>query len=157
MPSFAKIPRHIPAWPTASIAYSTWYSRPVYKENKLNEMLNFRLSISLIGCVRAINPLTPESDQDRISPNHIMQTSAENKGKYQLLDYWLIKYQILQANIMRIIWQTVRRITNEILGVQWWNNKLNCAYIFISSHLCSVGGQTHGWHPIMRILILYMT
>ena len=26
--------------------------------------------------------------------------------------------QILQTNIMRIIWQTVRRITNEILGVK---------------------------------------
>ena len=43
--------------------------------------------MSLIGCTRAINPLTPEGDQDRISPNHIMQTSDENKGKYQLLDY----------------------------------------------------------------------
>ena len=30
----------------------------------------------------------------------------------------LIRYQILQTNIMRIISQTVRRITNEILGVK---------------------------------------
>ena len=28
----------------------------------------------------------------------------------------MIQYQILQTNIMRIVWQTVRRITNEILG-----------------------------------------
>ena len=30
----------------------------------------------------------------------------------------MIQYQILQTNIVRIIWQTVRRITNEILGVK---------------------------------------
>ena len=27
-------------------------------------------------------------------------------------------YQILQTNILRIVWQRVRRITNEILGVK---------------------------------------
>ena len=27
-PSEARIPRHVPAWPMASIAYSTWYNRP---------------------------------------------------------------------------------------------------------------------------------
>ena len=51
-----------------------------------------------------------------------MQTSDENKEKYQLWDCKLIRYQILQTNIMRIVWQTVRRITNEILGVQGLNN-----------------------------------
>ena len=30
----------------------------------------------------------------------------------------MIQWQILQTNIMRIVWQTVRRITNEILGVK---------------------------------------
>ena len=30
-------------------------------------------------------------------------------------------YQILQTNIIRIVWQTVRRITNEILGVKGVN------------------------------------
>ena len=29
-----------------------------------------------------------------------------------------MQYQILQTNIVRIIWQTVRRIINEILGVE---------------------------------------
>ena len=28
-------------------------------------------------------------------------------------------YQIIQTNMMRIIWQTVRRITIKILGVKW--------------------------------------
>ena len=33
---------------------------------------------------------------------NIMQTSDENKEKYQLWDYYLICYQILQTNIVRI-------------------------------------------------------
>ena len=40
------------------------------------------------------------------------------KKKYQSGDYWLIQFQILQTNITKIVWQTVRRITNEILGVK---------------------------------------
>ena len=49
---------------------------------------------------------------------NIKQTSDENKEKYQLEDYWLIQYQIPKTNITRTVWQTVRRITNEILGVK---------------------------------------
>ena len=30
----------------------------------------------------------------------------------------MIQYQILQIDIIRIVWQTVRRITDEILGVK---------------------------------------
>ena len=44
------------------------------------------------------------SDQDRISPYNIKQTSDENKEKYQLGDYKLIQYQILQTNITRTVW-----------------------------------------------------
>ena len=33
-------------------------------------------------------------------------------------DQWLIQYQIGRTNIKRIVWQTVRRITNEILRVK---------------------------------------
>ena len=60
------------------------------------------------------------SDQDRIplSNINIKQTSDENKEKYQLGDYRLIQYQILQTNITRTVWQTVRRITNKIMGVK---------------------------------------
>ena len=58
------------------------------------------------------------SDQDRISPYNIRQTSDENEENYQLGDYKLIQYQILQINITRVVRQTVRRITNEILGVK---------------------------------------
>ena len=61
------------------------------------------------------------SDQDRISP-YIINTifrwkSDENKENYQLGDYKSIQHQILQTNITRTVWQTVRRIANEILGV----------------------------------------
>ena len=51
------------------------------------------------------------------------QKSDENKEKYQFGDCKLIQYQILQTDITRTIWQTVRRITNEILGVKglFWN------------------------------------
>ena len=57
------------------------------------------------------------SNQDRISPDKIKQTSDENREKYKLGDYKLIQYQILQTNITRTVWQTVKRIINEILGV----------------------------------------
>ena len=47
---------------------------------------------------------------------NIKQTSDKNKEKYRLGDYKLIQYQILQINIIRTVWQTVRIINNEILG-----------------------------------------
>ena len=34
------------------------------------------------------------------------------------INYQLIQYQILQNNIIRIIWQTVKRIANEIFRVK---------------------------------------
>ena len=46
-----------------------------------------------------------------------MHRSDKNKEKYQLEDYYFIQYQILQIDIIRIVWQTVGRISNEILGV----------------------------------------
>ena len=38
------------------------------------------------------NPLTPISDQEKISPYNIKQTSDENKEKYHLGDYQMIQY-----------------------------------------------------------------
>ena len=57
-------------------------------------------------------------DQDRISPYNIKPTNDENKEEYQLGDYWLTQYQILQTDIIGIVWQTVRIIINEILGLK---------------------------------------
>ena len=53
------------------------------------------------------------------------QTSDESKEQYQFGDFKLIQYQILQTNIIRTVWQTVRRITNELLGVKGLSN---CAF-----------------------------
>ena len=69
------------------------------------------------------NPLTPMSDRDWISPYYFKPTSSKQvmrvkKDLYQLGDYQLIQYQILQNNTKRVIWQTVRRIASEILGVK---------------------------------------
>ena len=59
------------------------------------------------------------NDRDRISPQvNIKNISDENEEKCHLGDYWLIQYQILRANIIGIVWQTVRRIADEILGTK---------------------------------------
>ena len=47
-----------------------------------------------------------------------MQTSDESKEEWRLGDFWLIQYQILQTNIIRIVWQIVRKEIDEILGVK---------------------------------------
>ena len=66
------------------------------------------------------------SDQNRISPYNINTISSRQvmriKKNYQSGDYKLIQYQILQTNITRTVWQTVRRIANEILGVKGLSN-----------------------------------
>ena len=72
------------------------------------------------------------SDQDRISPYNIKQTSDENKEKYQLGDYKLIQYQILQTNITRTVWQIVRRITNQILGIKGLMDRKRDQWIYTS-------------------------
>ena len=61
------------------------------------------------GKVYALNPFTPMNDQDRISPYNInrvsgsRQPSDENEEKYQLRNYQLIQYLILQTNIIGVI------------------------------------------------------
>ena len=54
---------------------------------------------------------------------NIKQRRGENKEKYQLGDHKLIQYQILQTTIIRTVWETVRRITNEILVVKGLSRK----------------------------------
>ena len=60
------------------------------------------------------------SDQQIISTNSINMISSRQvmgKGK-KLGDYWSIHNQILQSDIIWIVWQTVKRISNEILGAK---------------------------------------
>ena len=51
-----------------------------------------------------------------------------------------MQYQILHTNITRTIWQTVRRITNEILGVNGLIDKLYLQLVLVlaaCSGVCS--------------------
>ena len=57
------------------------------------------------------NPLTPMIDQDRISPYNINIISSRQMMRTG-------KILIPQTNFRSTIWQTVRRIVNEILGVK---------------------------------------
>ena len=62
------------------------------------------------------------SDRDRHSPDNINTMSSRQVMRikkninYRIIS--LILYQILQTNITRTVWQTVWRITSEILGVK---------------------------------------
>ena len=47
------------------------------------------------------------------------QASNENWVKFQVGDYKLIQYWILQTKIIGIVCQTEMRIINEILGLKW--------------------------------------
>ena len=59
------------------------------------------------------------SDQDRIFPYNIKTESSRQvrriKKKTQLGNYGLIQDQILQIEIIRVLYQTVGRISNEIM------------------------------------------
>ena len=84
-----------------------------------------------------LNPFTLVSDRARISPYIINTISSRqvmrNKGKYQPGNYKLIQYQILQSNIIRMIWQIVMRITNEIMnGSQMVNKWFSIKYLSCS-------------------------
>ena len=74
--------------------------------------------------IKCLNPLTLMSDQDRISPYNINTISTRQvmrihiKKNISFRIFWLIQYQILRTSIIRIIWQTVRSITNEIIGMK---------------------------------------
>ena len=68
-----------------------------------------------------------------------MQTKDENKEWYQSRDYQFIQYQILRTNIITIVWKSVRRITDEILGVEGFTLLINrdisqCSATDISSN-----------------------
>ena len=66
-----------------------------------------------------LNPLSPVSDQERISPYKIKHRSDENKEKYQLEDYYLIQFQILSIDIIRMrvpMGLTVSRKTAKIFN-----------------------------------------
>ena len=89
-------------------------------------------------------------DQDRISPYNINTTSIRRviriKKNISLRIFYLIQCQILRANIIRIVWHTVRRITNEILGVK------ELTYI-CSNYKVSFAHWTNHHQPVLLQII----
>ena len=72
---------------------------------------------ALIFFLWYLHPLTPMSDQDRISPYNIITISSRLVMRIKKLstgDYWLIQYQILWNEITRNVWKTPGRITHVI-------------------------------------------
>lgn len=73
------------------------------------------------GGLCAFKPFTTRSDQKVISPCNVITLSSTQvmriKGK-STREYCLIQYQILRTNIINNIWQTVTRITIEIVEVK---------------------------------------
>lgn len=78
---------------------------------------------------QAVNPFKQQQQKNhsQLRPRHTFvlqyqynfkQTNNENWEKYQLGDYHLIQYQILRTKIIINLWQTVRRLTKEILGMK---------------------------------------
>ena len=61
------------------------------------------------------------SDQDKISPysiSTISSTLVMRMKKISIRELLVDSMLNFQTNIMRIVWQTVRRISNEILEVK---------------------------------------
>ena len=56
------------------------------------------------------------SDQDKISPYNINTISIRQGMEIKKNNF--IQYQFLQTSIIRVVWQTVRRITYVILQVK---------------------------------------
>ncbi|RMX53709.1 hypothetical protein pdam_00000356, partial [Pocillopora damicornis] len=82
-------------------------------------------------------------------------TSDENKEKYQLVDYKLIRYQIPHTNITRTVWQTVRRITNEISGTSDENKEKYqlVNYKLIRYQILHTNITRTVWQTVRRITI----
>ena len=81
------------------------------------------------------------SDQDRISPYNINTISLSKQvmriKKILIRGLLIDPIPILQTNITRTIWQTVKRITNEILVVERltpWNDEHVQLLQTISTH-----------------------
>ena len=80
------------------------------------------------------------SDQDIISPYNINTISSRQVmriKKILIRELLIDPIPILQTNITRTIWQTVKRITNEILGVERltpWNDEHVQLLQTISTH-----------------------
>ena len=55
---------------------------------------------------------------------NIKHRSEKNEVKYELGHQQLIQYQIFRIDIIKIVWQTIRRIINDIFGVEGLDSHL---------------------------------
>lgn len=65
-----------------------------------------------------LKPLVPTISQHQYNT---WKKIDRNREKYQLWDCLVIQYEILWINIVRMVKQMVRRISNKILGVTGFN------------------------------------
>ena len=95
----------------------TWHVKIGYSHlgGQENSVLKYSRTCLKRHC---IFPLTPVSDQSRISPYYIYTKLSRQVVRMEKISNMGIRCQILQTYTMRIVWQTVRRIINEILGVK---------------------------------------
>ena len=105
---------------------------PVFKHNSLRKLcskVKWKSNNVLNGCLISYN-INNKSHYH----HSIKQTSHKNIKKYQLGDK-LTQYQTLWTNIMRIVWQTVRRIPEKF----WINNTILIMELRSFWHLMNYG------------------
>ena len=95
-----------------SLAISTKYFSMCISFGRHPSLSRYVYSMaSACGCL--FTPLTPMSDQDRISPYNLNTISLKKVMRIKKNINWVI----IQITIIKIV-QTVRRIINEILGMK---------------------------------------
>ena len=101
-----------PPLPTPQPLFETILHRDDHEKNLVNSILPHN----------TINRLTLGTNQREflltISIQYQTDKWQEERKISIIEDYQLIQYQILRTNITRMVWQTVRRITYEILGME---------------------------------------
>ena len=96
---------------------STFSTTVWFKLNTLNDWLHhFTLSLPEVCKTEFLLTIWRQYQADKYS---------ENKENDQFMDYKLIQNQILWTDIIRILWQKVRRINDKILGVKGLMQILN--------------------------------
>ena len=103
------------AFETHAPRRSCWSAKMILLTSQILHVLNLNMSIRSIPYQLSNSHGGPRQNFSLQYQYNIRQTSDENKEKYKSGDYQLIQYQILQTNIIRFVWQTVKRVTNDIL------------------------------------------
>ena len=90
----------------------------------------------------SLNPIAPMSDQDRISPHNIIRILSRQVTRIKILIRGLLVDPIPNSptNITRTIWRTVRRVTNEVVGVKGLAG--NCKMMRVFPVTVKVGTET---------------